>query len=312
MSNRRLYRILIAWAILIAVSALLGRTVIASDNGAAAADFLNIGVGARATALGGAFTSVADDATASYWNPAGLTSVETIQLAFSHFAWYQDITYEYLAAAYPASNRFAFAVSASYLSYGTIEGYDINDEPTGPLSSVYDMAVGISAGYSATENLSVGLTSKYIILSLAEVSASAVAADIGINYHRNNLNAGLSLVNLGQKLKFNDSEDNLPLAIRAGVSGYPFSSSILTTFELENQFYGDFSIKNGIEYNYESRYFVRTGYAFHPGQSGREFGQSFSLGVGALLGPARFDYTFSPQEKYSSESIHRFAVLLEL
>ena len=48
----------------------------AADEGGHAAEFLSHGVGARALGMGGAFVAVADDATATYWNPAGLTKVK--------------------------------------------------------------------------------------------------------------------------------------------------------------------------------------------------------------------------------------------
>ncbi|MDD9974878.1 MAG: hypothetical protein OXU27_12775, partial [Candidatus Poribacteria bacterium] len=35
-------------------------------------DFLTNGVGGRALGLGGAYVGIADDATAAYWNPAGI------------------------------------------------------------------------------------------------------------------------------------------------------------------------------------------------------------------------------------------------
>ena len=48
-----------------------------AEEGEYAAEFLNAGVGARAIGMGGAFVSVANDATAAYWNPAGLTSINS-------------------------------------------------------------------------------------------------------------------------------------------------------------------------------------------------------------------------------------------
>ena len=47
-----------------------------AEDGSHAAEFLSHGVGARALGMGGAFVSIADDATAAYWNPAGLAKVE--------------------------------------------------------------------------------------------------------------------------------------------------------------------------------------------------------------------------------------------
>ena len=48
----------------------------AADEGAHAAEFLSHGVGARAIGMGSAFVAIADDSTATYWNPAGLTNVK--------------------------------------------------------------------------------------------------------------------------------------------------------------------------------------------------------------------------------------------
>ncbi len=66
---------LIYFSILIA-SLIPATPVFAADEGAHAAEFLSHGVGARALGMGGAFVAIADDATATYWNPAGLTKVK--------------------------------------------------------------------------------------------------------------------------------------------------------------------------------------------------------------------------------------------
>jgi len=311
MSRNKLFKILVIWGCLVAVTALLGKTTIASDNGIAAADFLNIGVGARAAALGGAYTSISNDATAAYWNPAGLTYLKSAQVAFSHFSWYQDISYEYLAVAYPVNDRWTLGTALSYLNYGSIDGYDINDEYTGEISSTYDLAAGISAAYRVNEDLSVGLTAKYVVISVAGLSGSALAADIGAKYEMDIVSFGLAVVNLGQNLDFEGTKEDLPAAVRTGVAVELFGPSLLASLELSTPFYGDIAIKNGYEFRYQERYFVRTGYAFTPSQDGREFGQSLSFGVGALLGPAHFDYTFSPNEKTTAESIHRLSLILD-
>ena len=55
--------------------------------GISTAQFLKIGVGGRAAALGEAFIAVANDASALYWNPAGLVQFEENQVMFSHNSW---------------------------------------------------------------------------------------------------------------------------------------------------------------------------------------------------------------------------------
>jgi len=312
MTRKKSFHILIVFGFLFGATLLAGAAQAGSNNGVAAADFLNIGVGARAAALGGAYTSIANDATASYWNPAGLVSIASPQIAFSHFAWYQDMNFEYLSIAYPVSEKLTLGVGTSYLSYGAIEGYDEYDNPTGELSSTFDMAVGLSAAYRTSERLSLGLTAKYIMESLTDVKATAIAVDMGATYSLNRLTLGVAAVNLGQNLKFDQTEERLPAAIRAGVSMIFFDSKVLASLETVNQIHGDFSVRNGYEIGFQNKYYLRAGYALYPQQEGRQLGQSLSFGAGALVGPAHFDYTFSPQEKTSSEDLHRFSVIIDL
>jgi hypothetical protein len=49
-----------------------------------AAEFLKVGVGARAMGMGGAFVALANDATASYWNPAGLAQLREAEFSLVH------------------------------------------------------------------------------------------------------------------------------------------------------------------------------------------------------------------------------------
>jgi len=64
-------------------------------------EFLAIGVGARALGMSNAMTSVVDDVTAAYWNPAALTDIEhRYQFSFQHAAYFQGVAnYDYIGAA---------------------------------------------------------------------------------------------------------------------------------------------------------------------------------------------------------------------
>ena len=67
----------------------------------ASALFLLISPGARAGGMGEAQVAVANDAYASYWNPAGLAFLENSEIALMHVNWLQnlvpDMYYEFLA-----------------------------------------------------------------------------------------------------------------------------------------------------------------------------------------------------------------------
>ncbi len=56
-----------------------------------AGSFMENGAGARALAMGGAFTAVADDPSATFWNPAGLASAENKELMLMHSERFGDL-----------------------------------------------------------------------------------------------------------------------------------------------------------------------------------------------------------------------------
>src|SRR4030067_3844522 len=109
------------------------------NSGTSAASFLKIGVGAKAAGLGEAFVAIADDATSTYWNTAGLANLHQSQITFMHNEWLSDIRYEYLSYAAPYHEKGTFAFSFSYLSLGKFEGYDLTGNPA-PDFSAYDLA----------------------------------------------------------------------------------------------------------------------------------------------------------------------------
>ena len=299
------------WGVMVLVLALFGKVAVATDSGRATAEFLNIGVGARAAGLGGAYSAIASDASAVYWNPGGVAGIDNAQFFVSHISWYQDINYEFLGASYPASERMTLSASAAYLSYGSIDGYDEYDNPTGDVNSTYDMAGGVSLGYAVTDNLALGVTAKYVMMSLAGETANAFAADFGASFSFNRLSLGAVVSNFGQKVAFDNVDENLPTALRVGAS-YALVESFLAAVEVEHQFYGDMMIRNGVEYSYEGRYFVRAGLCHYADVDDRDIADGLTFGVGALLGPAQFDYAYSPSEGFSSESIHRLSVAFSL
>src|SRR5438477_9709345 len=96
----------------------------AADNGTTAADFLKMGIGPRAIAMGEAQVGLADDVYASYWNPAGLASLKTPEAGFVQNQYVEDISEQYLVYVDPRSKLGAFAGSVTYLNVGKFQGYD--------------------------------------------------------------------------------------------------------------------------------------------------------------------------------------------
>src|SRR5437867_7075822 len=61
--------------------------------------FLEIPSGARASAMGGAYASLAQGAEAAFWNPAGLEATRGTQITASHFELYQKLRHDQFAIA---------------------------------------------------------------------------------------------------------------------------------------------------------------------------------------------------------------------
>ena len=303
-----MYKIIIVLILLIVATALLGEVTVAATNvGTTAADFLLIGHGARAASLGGAYTAISSGASAGYWNPAGLTSLEGGEVTLGHFSWLQDITVEQAAIGFPVSQDLVAGASFTYVNYGTIDGYDVNGVSTGELTA-YDYAAGVSLGYNVMESLSLGITTKYVSQRLDDITASAVAFDMGAQVRFESFTLAASVVNVGSQMKFDQVSEDLPSAARFGVSFVPFSGGLLTSVELEHRFNGDLLIRQGLELGFSDQYFLRTGYDYMPQQEGRWMATRISVGGGLRLDVADFDYSFTPNDKSTTEDIHRFTV----
>ena len=67
-----------------------------SKRGTTAANFLEIGIGARALALGSAFTALADDPSTLYWNVGGLAKLKRNGFMFNHSEWIADINFDFI------------------------------------------------------------------------------------------------------------------------------------------------------------------------------------------------------------------------
>ncbi len=311
MYRRTLKRILLGWFILLIVIAILGRVSMAASNaGRTAADFLLIGVGARAAGMGNAFTAVCDGANAAYWNPSGLTELEKGEVLLGHFSWFQDITMQHGAVAYRMNDKTSVAFSMNYLGYGSIDGRDVNGQETGEITA-YDWFGAVSLGFNAGSNLTLGLTGKFINQKLDELNGSTYALDLATKYYYDRFTVALVMANIGPDMKFEGVNERIPSSGRIGLGFYPFNESFLTSLEFEKRFYGSSVIRHGFEYGYQDQYFLRAGYNYYPGDDSRTFGTGLSLGAGVRFKHVQIDYAYTTQEKYTSEDLHRFSLMFE-
>ena len=274
--------------------------------GSTAGDFLNIGIGAKAGGMGGAFVGLADDPSAIYWNPAGLTQLGCPQIMFVHNQWAQDIRYEYLGYALPIDPKNTVAAAVMFLHMGEILGYDENDKPTS-FFSAYDAAMLLGYSRKISSHLSLGWTAKGILEKLEDQKAQALAFDLGLFYDSYILSFGLSLRNLGTKLKFIEKEHSLPTDLRVGIAFKALNNHLLLSTDID--FLNDTppGIQQGIEYNFQNVLFIRSGIEYKTQNQSGGGSTKPAIGGGIRISKFQFDYTYSSVK--SLGNLHNFSLI---
>lgn len=223
---------------------------VASFAGAAqrpGAVFLLIWPGARATAMAGAFSSIADDATACYYNQAGLAFLDRQSITIQHAPWlsglHQGMYYEYAGWAKPIKNG-TFGLNLIYLTTGPTDVIDPDGNYIGTYTT-FDIAAGLNYGFKLTQKLGVGAGWKFIYSYLVAPWVfgrlpylGIKSGGIGISYA---FDAGLLykplqfgslavvLQNLGPNIGYTESgaSDPLPYTLRLGLNIQPISSRVI-------------------------------------------------------------------------------------
>ena len=172
--------------------------------GTAAANFLKIGVGARAIAMGGAYVSLADEASAMFWNPAGIALIKGGEAFFNHSEWIADINFDYAGVVFSIPQVGTFGLNATFLSMADMERTtELYPEGTGQLFSAGSNALGISFARSLTDRFSIGFNVKYINEHILNSSATGYAIDIGTLFitQFKGMRIGANISNFGTKMQ---------------------------------------------------------------------------------------------------------------
>jgi hypothetical protein len=288
-------------ALLLAALLLQGQAF-AAGAGTSTGQLLKLPLGTRAIGMGEAFTAMADDTSALYWNPAGMSLLQQKEVTFMHSSLIESINYEHLAFVAPGDS-YAFGGQFSYLGYGDIAGYDNNDVPTGDVNAyAYVANAGISR--LITDSLSVGLSGGLIHETLADASANTFAANVGALYllptqlWHARYRLGLAAQNLGPGLKFINERDPLPRRYKLGLAAeglWQLPLNLTTDLTLPND--NDLFVSVGSEYWFRDLLALRLGYA-----GSNDEGRGLRLGFGLKYASLLFDYAYAGYGDFGAEN----------
>jgi hypothetical protein len=177
--------------------------------GTSVANFLKIGMGAKAVGIGESAVTQAEDAACLFWNPGAITHIGRPSAVFSSVQWFVETNVSYLAVTVPFDIG-TFGLDVGYFGSGDIEETTLlRQDGTGRVVSANDMAVGLAYARDFTDRLSVGIKAKYIREELAAVAADAFAFDVGSVFTTsflNDLKIGIALTNFGGTMQFGGRE----------------------------------------------------------------------------------------------------------
>lgn len=189
-------------------------------TGTTAAKFLSINVGSQAVGMGGAFTSIANDATAMYWNPAGLSYNKTKDVYFNHSNWIADIAFDYFGVTIPLTGSNVIGFNITSVTMDDMELTRYGNEDTGETFSAGDYAVGVTYAMNLTDRFSIGFNVKYIQEIIANNHAKGVALDVGTLFTTPyGFRLGTSISNFGPKMRMTGDDLLVPVDVDETIEG---------------------------------------------------------------------------------------------
>lgn len=302
----------------------------ADGDGGYAGAFLQVPIGARPTAMGGAYLAISNDGAAPFYNPAGITNLRRPLFASSYRLMNLDRKLGYITLIFPTRRYSAIGVHWRYAGSGSVMMRDRDGDPTGTELSHDNNDFSILFAKRFEEYLSAGVKMYYLHSSFAEMTSSSVGFDVGFMLYVNEMfgreRQGLLPVRdirIGLTLKYvqatyiwnnekfvhryyssstsaTEQEDPVPVEFGIGASARFLKRKLLVAADLLK------NMEQGPIFHGGAEYFVRPEFALRGGFSDGSFtaGTGFVIDlVGRVLA---IDYAFST-DKASEGSEHMFS-----
>ena len=278
-----------------------------NDNaGTSAFPFLKINVGARPVSMGGAFTGLANDATALYYNPAGIASMEDGGYIFGYHNYFVDLQSGFVGIIRPVGFDKTLAGYVNYLNYGDMTETDRLGEVVGEFGGG-NAVFGLTFAMQHTRQFQFGATAKFIYEKVHDYSATGMAFDVGVRYasDRERYTAGVMIQNLGFQFSgLGEEKDRLPMALRIGGSANFRDFPMLFVSDLIVPVDNNPVFAIGAEYFELKPFYLRIGWnsfgSNYRTSDSEDNWAGLSLGVGfdiddlGILKHAHLAYSYSP------------------
>jgi len=179
--------------------------------GTSAAAFLRIPAGAKAIAMGSAFTAVADDGSAAFWNPGNLTVIDQPDLLIHYSPWLPGLQYGFISYTLPLHKQGVVSINVISLETDEMDVTTV-DEPmgTGETYTAGSNAVGFTYARRLTDRFSIGTNLKFVQERIYHSTATGFACDIGTMFITpfRDVRLGVSISNVGTDLRMSGEDLN--------------------------------------------------------------------------------------------------------
>ena len=290
--------------------------------GTAGAQFLKIGAGARAVGMGEAFVAVSDDASAIWWNPAGVARITMdgqSRLTLNHSTWPADISHEFFGYAFTYhSLPGAWAFSSTVLQMDPIAvRTEYSPEGTGENFDAGSFNLAATWAKNLIDRFAFGITTKYIHMGLENANADGFVVDFGTLYYTDyrTIRIGMNIQSLGPSMTFIDESFPMPTMFKVGTAMDVYQGenhNLLAAFQFDHPADNAERASLGTEYTLKAfqpnvTLQLRGGYRFNRdeerGTAG--FGLEFPTGSASSM---RVDYAWS-QMNFLDDT-HKFSAEL--
>ncbi|HEV8539056.1 MAG TPA: type IX secretion system protein PorQ [Bacteroidota bacterium] len=286
-------------------------------------DFLRTDISPRSAGLGGSFVTMSDDPTTIFYNPAGIGTLRRTRFSVGFFKHLLDINSGYASYGSEISGLGFVGFGIQYINHGEFRRTGDEGQDLGTFGA---SEFAFSAGYAGIleSGLRYGATAKFIYSSIAEVSSSGAAIDLGLQYSAipGRMILGASLLNLGTQFDpYMVTREDLPLNFTIGVSVFPEHlpavlqvnlhklneaqdkfTDRLKNFSVGVQLAPAENVQARIGYNNEQRQELKVGSS--PGLAG------LSAGGSVIVGMYTVDYAYTSYGEIGA--VHRVSVTFGL